>query len=301
MATETTLKPCIELFPNGIKKLETFFKIASTKDDTAFIEINPQDNVIKLNCMDPAHVTQTIHIIDSEENGDFLISGLDKILQFNINVRDFNKILTLNADKDLKIYPNLDENNNFDMIRIHVIENKVHLKEIFIPIHEATHSDLFQLTIDLVNRVLNGNDVISINMDLTFLNEILKDSEIFMNDRLRFNVSLKDKTISSLSIETFDDDTDKTRRIKTNLFAGLHFNISNVNISDSGLHNYSVLVSFPELKKILVTSKIFTDVKILISNKNPICIMYEIGSYSTVDTTLTTLLAPMVINQEEQN
>src|SRR5688500_15238734 len=146
MATETTLKPYIELHTDGIQKLETFFKIASTKDETAFMEIDPQEDVIRLNCMDPAHVTQTVHVINNEEDKDFSIQGLDRILQFNVNVRDFNKLLSLNADKQIKIYPDIDEQNRFDMIRIHILENNVNLKQIFLPIHDVTHADIFEPT-----------------------------------------------------------------------------------------------------------------------------------------------------------
>lgn len=302
MATETTLKPHIELFKNGIQKLETFFKIAATKDETAFMEIDPSEDVIRLNCMDPAHVTQTIHIIDNEESGDFSINGLDKILQFNVNVRDFNKMLSLNEDKDIRIYPDIDEKNNFDMLRIHIIENNVNLKQIFLPIHDATNADLFDGTINLVNKLITSTESVTINMEINFINEILKDSEIFQNERLRWNVTVIDKKIESLSLETFDSDTDKTRRIKTNLFQGLHFNTKKVSVGDNSKHKYSSLYSFTDLKKLLVPSKIFTNVQIVIPNKNPLVMLYdtEPGALSTVDTTLTTLLAPIVKDEEEE-
>jgi hypothetical protein len=299
MATETTLKPCIELYKNGINKLETFFKIAATKDETAFMEINPQEDIIRLNCMDPAHVTQTIAII-SNEDADFTITGLDKILQFNVNVRDFNKLLTLNEDKHIKIYPDLDENNNFDMLRIHISENNVNLKQIFLPIHDATNSNLFDGTIDLVNKLQHKDYSVTINMNLEFLNSILKDSEIFMNERLRWNVTIIDKKIENLSIETFDSDTDKTRRIKTNLFQGLHFNTKFVSIHNNETHKYDVLFSFSDLKKLLVSSKHYENVLISMSNKNPLVIMYndENGTFAA-DNTLTCLLAPIVRDEEE--
>ncbi len=300
MATETTMKPCIELYKNGINKLETFFKIAATKDETAFMEIDPQEDVIRLNCMDPAHITQTIDII-SNEDADFTITGLDKILQFNVNVKDFNKLLTLNADKDIRIYPDLDENNNFDMLRIHILENNVNLKQIFLPIHDATNSSMFDATIGLVNELQNGNNSITINMDLEFLNEILKDSEIFMNERLRWNVTIANKKIESLSIETFDSVTDKTRRIKTNLFQGLHFNTKKVNMSHNQTYKFDVLVSFQDLKKLLVSSKYYPNVSIVLTDRNPIVIMYnDSPGHFTVNDTLTALLAPIVRDEEPE-
>ena len=300
MATtnQQQLKPCIELFSNGIKKLETFFKVASTKEETAFIEIDPSEDVIKLNCLDPAHITRTIHII-TDEDGDFNIIGLDKILQFNVNVKDFNKMLTVAEGKELKIFPDIDNNNKFDALRIQISENNVTLKDIFLPIHGATNSDLFDGTIQFVDDMIHKkHNVIKIGMDLEFMNEILKESEIFQNERLMFNVTIQNKSLSSLSVETFDSDTDKTRRIRTNLFEGLHFQVQKINVPDSEKHQYNVLVSFPDLKKLIVTSKIFSNLQILIGDKNPIVILYDMAqSNSSVVNTLVSMLAP--ITREE--
>jgi hypothetical protein len=302
MATETTLKPFIQLHKNGIQKLETFFKIATIGEDTVFMELDPQQDTIKLNCIDPAHITQTIHVINNEDNEDFNIEGLDKVLQFNVNVRDFNKLLSLNEDKEIKIYPDIDEQNNFDMLRIHILENNVNLKQIFLPIHDVTHADIFEKTYELVNNLQYSTpNAITISMDLSFVSEILKDSEIFQNDRIRWNVTIVDKKIEQLSVETFDVETDKTRRIKTNLFQGLHFNLKRLNSSDNATHKFSTLFSFADLKKILVPSKIFETVQITIGEKRPLAIMYDFDSYvSTVESTLTTLLAPIVIPEEEE-
>lgn len=293
--TETTLKPCIEIFKNGIKKLETFFKIATIGEETVFMEIDPQEETIRLNCMDPAHVTRTLHII-TNETGDFAITGLDKILQFNVNVRDFNKMLTLNADKDIKIYPDIDEKNNFDMLRIHISENNVNLKQIFLPIYTATNIDLFEGTMKLVSNLPKTPNSITIIMELDFLSEILKDSEIFQNQRLRWNVTIIDKKVEQLSIETFDDDTDKTRRIKTNLFQGLHYESKKANVQSNATTKYEVLFSFDDLKKILVSSKIYTSVQLIIAERNPLVIIYDTDSngHALVENTLTTLLAPIV-------
>jgi len=302
MTTETTLKPCIEISKTGIQKLETFFKIAATKVETAFMEIDPQEETIRLNCMDPAHITQTIHVINAKEDGDFIITGLDKILQFNVNVRDFNKILTLNENKDIRIYPDIDENNNFDMLRIHISENNVNLKQIFVPIHDVTNPDMFPKTMKLVTSLINSNNSVTINMELDFLGEILKDSEIFQNERLQWSVIINNKTIENLSIETFDTDTDKTRRIKTNLFQGLHFNTKKVSISNDRLKKYNVLFNFSDLKNILVNSKIYTTVQIIIADKNPLGILYDTDSngFATVGNTLTTLLAPIVTPEDDE-
>lgn len=299
--TEQQLKPCIELFSNGIKKLETFFKIASTKEETAFMEIDPQEETIRLNCLDPAHITRTIHTITNED-GDFVMTGLDKILQFNVNVRDFNKMLTVAEGKELRIFPDIDNQNNFDMLRIQISENNVTLKDIFLPIHGATNGDLFETTEKFVtNLITQTHNVVIIVIEIEFLNEILKESEIFMNERLRFNISINNKTLDSLSIETFDTDTDKTRRMKTNLFQGLHFQVKKINVPDNDKHQYNVMVSFPDLKKQIVTSKIYSHIQLLIAERNPITAIYdtEPGANSTVENTLTALLAPIVLSEED--
>ena len=295
---DTSQKPCIELYSNGLKKLETFFKLAATKEETAFMEINPEDNVIKLNCIDPAHITNTIIILDNNEDEDFLITKLDKVLQFNVNSKDFNKLISLNADKSFKIYPDIDEKNNFDMIKINISENNVSLRDVYLPIYDVTNTELIDGTIDLVNNLLTKNNTIIINMNLQFLNDILKESEIFMNERLRWNVSIKDKGVQSLSIETFDSDTDKTRRIKNNLFEGLHFTTIKINIDN---HKFNILVSFSDLKRILTTSNIYNDVKIFLAEQSPICIMYAVSNNSsTVENTLTSLLAPIIMPEESE-
>lgn len=294
----------IDLLKNGIKKLETFFKIAVTKEETCFIEINPEQNNLKLNSIDPSHITNTITTINNDNGNDFETIGLDKILQFNITPRDVLKTITLNPDCDIKIIPVIDEQSNFDSVKIMLLENNIILKEIFLPIFETTNTDLYKGTVDLINNFLTQDETIIINIELQFLIDVLKESEIFNNERIRFNVSVKDNTIERLSIETFDNQTDKTRRIKTNLFQGLHFNtIKIINSSKKDL-KFSIMVSFPDLKKILVTSNIYKQIKLILAEKTPVCLIYDIEETSIesqdVTKTLITLLAP-IIQEDNQS
>lgn len=301
MATKTTLKPCLRLNKNGIQKLETFFKIAATKEETCFMELDPEQNIIRLNCVDSAHTTNTTHVITNESE-DFEFSDLDKILQFNVNVRDFNKMLSLNGDKDISIYPDLDEKNNFDMLQIHIIENNVHLKEILLPISEITHMDSFT-TSENVYKNMKESEHIGISIDLDFLLELIKDAEVFQNETIAFNISIKNKEINSLSFETFDIDTDKTRRVKINLFQGLQYQKKTViPLSAEGSFSFSMRFSLSDLKSILVSSKIYTSAYLYIGNKMPLVIMYnDNDSISpSLEGTLTTMIAPRIYKEEDE-
>ena len=284
----------ILLRERGFQKLETFLKIAIGRAEEFFIEINPEDDYIKFNCIDPSHISNVTLKLDNDDDNDFEINDLNSILQFNLKSQDLFKILTLNADSEIRIVPAIDEKNNFDMLKFIISQNNVITKEIFVPIMEATNEDLDQGVTTLLNSLFSGKRTLVIKIDLNYFIEILKESEIFNNERLRFNVSIRGKTIQKISIETFDNITDKTRRLKNNLFEGLHFGRVQLNNDDDNDLDFNILVSYTDLKKLAVTSKIYTDVNLILADKNPICVLYHAQDTTNNDSTLKTLLAPII-------
>jgi hypothetical protein len=292
---DNELKYSILLKENGFKKLETFLKIAVTRAEEIFMEINPEEDSIKVNCIDPSHITNVVGILNNKEDDDFQINNLNAVLQFNVRSSDLYKILTLNADSDIMIVPDIDKKNNFDALKFVVSQNNVITKEIFVPILEATNIDLYNGTIKLITELLKSENILVIRLDVNFFIEILKESEVFNNERLRFNIQGIGKTIEKLNIETFDNETDKTRRIKTNLFEGLHFGrMKSTNENDTSEYKFQVLVSYSDLKKLVVSSKIYNSVNVILAEKSPICLLYHTEEQTNVINTLIGLLAPII-------
>ena len=281
----------------GFSKLETFLKIATQRSDEFFIEINPEENYIKLSFIDPSHVSNVTAILTEE---DITIENLDNILQFNLKSADIYKILTLHADTQIRIVPALDRDNNFDLLKFVISQSNVVIKEIFVPILEATHETLFKSAKDKIYELVNKNEALIIKMELSYFMEILKESEIFNNERIRFNVVINESSIERISIDTFDDVSDRTRKIKNNLFEGLHFGRVKLNNKDNQQYSFNVLVSYVDLKKLLVSSKIYTDVSIILSKMSPIGITYHEPNETIENNkdTVIALLAPIIDKDE---
>jgi hypothetical protein len=281
----------------GFSKLETFLKIATQRADEFFIEINPEQNCIKMSFIDPSHISNVTGILTEE---DITIENLDHILQFNLKSNDIYKILTLHADSEIRIVPALDKDNNFDLLKFIISQSNVVIKEVYVPILETANEDLFDQTKNVIQSLLDKDEAVIIKMELAYFIEMLKESEIFNNERIRFNVVINGSSISKISVDTFDDVTDKTRRIKNNLFEGLHFGRVKLNNKSDHQYSFNVLASYIDLKKLVVASKIYTDVSIILSKMNPLAISYNEPDETIEQNkdTVIALLAP-IINRDE--